>query len=282
MERARQTYRLEELSWPQAQAAIEAGAMAVLPVGSLEQHGRHLAINTDNVLGDALATAVVQGAIARGVRLLLCPSLDYGYTMHNMDFPGTMTLRTETLLAVGVDLVTSLVHHGCKKVVLLNSHGSNWSVLDLVSRQVMNRHPEVLVAAIFPIKMAAAELEKLREAKQTGGMSHGCELETSLMLHLRPELVEMEKAVHDIAQPDSRFYWRDILRGSRGVALADLTRHASRTGLVGDPTVATAEKGRQFFDLIVSATVEFLVEFSRREVGVTLDFPLKHERTEIE
>ena len=282
MDRTRPAYRLEELNWPQAQAAFEAGAMAVLPVGSLEQHGRHLAISTDNVLGDALAAASVQGAVARGVRVLVCPPLHYGYTMHNMDFPGTMTLRTETLLAVGVDLVTSLVHHGCQKIVLLNSHGSNWSILDLVARQVMNRHPEVLVAAIFPIKMAAAELEKLREAKQTGGMSHGCELETSLMLHLRPELVDMDKAVHDISQPDSRFYWRDILRGSRGVALADLTRHASRTGLVGDPTVATAEKGRQFFDLIVSATVEFLVEFSLRDVEVTLDFPLKHTRTEIE
>jgi creatinine amidohydrolase len=279
---ARQTFRLEELSWPNAQTAIEAGAIAVLPVGSLEQHGRHLAINTDNVLGDAVAEAAVQGAVARGVHVLLCPPLHYGYTMHNMDFPGTMTLRTETLLAVGVDLTTSLVHHGCKKIVLLNSHGSNWSILDLISRQVMNRHPEVLVAAIFPIKMAAAELEKLREAKQTGGMSHGCELETSLMLHLRPDLVEMDKAVYDVSQPDSRFYWRDILRGSRGVALADLTRHASRTGLVGDPTVATAKKGRCFFDLIVAATIEFLVEFSQREVDVTLDFPLKHERTEIE
>jgi creatinine amidohydrolase len=279
---ARQTFRLEELSWPNAQTAIEAGAIAVLPVGSLEQHGRHLAINTDNVLGDAVAEAAVQGAVARGVHVLLCPPLHYGYTMHNMDFPGTMTLRTETLLAVGVDLTTSLVHHGCKKIVLLNSHGSNWSILDLISRQVMNRHPEVLVAAIFPIKMAAAELEKLREAKQTGGMSHGCELETSLMLHLRPDLVEMDKAVYDVSQPDSRFYWRDILRGSRGVALSDLTRHASRTGLVGDPTVATAEKGRCFFDLIVAATIEFLVEFSQREVDVTLDFPLKHERTEIE
>jgi len=278
----RQGYRLEELSWPAAQAAFESGALAVLPVGSLEQHGRHLAINTDNVLGDALAEAAVREAAARGVNLLLCPSLHYGYTMHNMDFPGTMTLRTETLLAVGVDLVTSLVHHGCRKIVLLNSHGSNWSILDLVGREVMNRHPEVLVAAIFPIKMAAAELETLREAKQTGGMSHGCELETSLMLHLRPELVEMDRAVVDISQPDSKFYWRDILRGSRGVALADLTRHASRTGLVGDPTVATAEKGRRFFEVIAAATVEFLLEFAQRQVRVTLDVPLRHERTAIE
>jgi creatinine amidohydrolase len=278
----RRTYRLEELSWPQAQTAIAAGAMAILPVGSLEQHGRHLAVNTDNVLGDAIAEAAAQGAVARGLGVLLCPPLHYGYTMHNMDFPGTMTLRTETLLAVGVDLVTSLVHHGCKRIVLLNSHGSNWSILDLIGRQVMNRHPDVLVAAIFPIKMAAAELEKLRQAKQTGGMSHGCELETSLMLHLRPELVDMDQAVYDISQPDSKFYWRDILRGSRGVALADLTRHASRTGLVGDPTIATAEKGRRFFEVIVATTVEFLIEFMRREVEVTLDFPLAHERTEIE
>jgi len=281
MTEARTSYRLEELSWPDAQAAIQAGAMAVIPVGSLEQHGRHLAVNTDNVLGDAIADAAVRKASDRGLRVLLCPPLHYGYTMHNMDFPGTMTLRAETLLAVGVDLVASLAHHGCKRVVLLNSHGSNWSVLDLIAREVMNRRPEVLVAAIFPIKMAAAELERLREAKQTGGMSHGCELETSLMLHLRPELVDMGKAVHDISQPDSRFYWRDILRGSRGVALADLTRHASRTGLVGDPTVATAEKGRRFFEVIVETCADFLVEFATREVHVTLDFPLTHPRTDI-
>lgn len=276
------SYRLEELSWPQAQAAIAGGAMAVVPVGSLEQHGRHLAVNTDNVIADAIGEEVARRGAERGLKLLLCPSLHYGYTMHNMDFPGTITLRMETLLALGVDVVSSLVHHGCRKIVLLNAHGSNWSILDLISRRVMNRHPEVLVAAVSPVKMAAAELEKLREAKEMGGMSHGCELETSLMLHLRPELVEMDKAVRDISQPDSKFYWRDILRGSRGVAMADLTRHASRTGLVGDATVASAAKGRQCFEVIVATCLEFLTEFATREVKVTLDFPLTHERTEIE
>lgn len=277
----RRLYRLEELTWPEAQAAIQAGAVAVIPVGSLEQHGRHLALSTDNVLGDAIAETAVRQAVERGLKVLLCPALHYGYTMHNMDFPGTMTLGAETLLAAGVDLVTSLAHHGCRRIVLLNSHGSNWSILDLIAREVMNRRPEMLVAAIFPIKMAAAELEKLREAKRTGGMSHGCELETSLMLHLRPELVDMAKAVCDISQPDSKFYWRDLLRGSRGVAMADLTRHASRTGLVGDPTVATAEKGRRFFEIIVATCVEFLAEFAARETKVTLDFPLMHPRTDI-
>lgn len=281
MSQVRHPYRLEELSWPMAQAAFDAGVMAVIPVGSLEQHGRHLPVNTDNVIADAIGEEAVRRAWEKGLKVLLCPPLHYGYTMHNMDLPGTLTLGIETLLHLGVDIVSSLVHHGCRRIVLLNSHGSNASILDLVGRMVMNRHPEVLVAATFPIKMAATELEKHREAKETGGMSHGCELETSLLLHLRPELVEMDKAVRDISQPDSKFYWRDILRGSRGVALADLTRHATRTGLVGDPTVATAEKGRLFFDIVVSTFLEFLAEFAGRKVEVTVDFPLTHERTEI-
>jgi creatinine amidohydrolase len=281
MSGGRRQYRLEELSWSLAQAAIGGGAIAIIPVGSLEQHGRHLAVNTDNVIADALGEEIARRGTSQGLKLLLCPAVHYGYTMHNMDFPGTITLRMETLLELGVDVVSSLVHHGCRKVVLMNTHGSNWSILDLISRRVMNRHPEVLVAAVSPIKMAAAELEKLREAKELGGMSHGCELETSLMLHLRPELVEMDMAVRDISQPDSKFYWRDILRGSRGVAMADLTRHASRTGLVGDPAVASAEKGRQCFEVIVSTCLEFLTEFAAREVQVTADFPLTHPRTDI-
>jgi creatinine amidohydrolase len=277
----RRSHRLEELSWPQAEAALAAGAIAIIPIGSLEQHGRHLALNTDNVLADAFGEAVAERAAARGVRVLVCPSVHYGYTMHNMDFPGTMTLRLETLLALGEDLATSLVHHGCRKIILMNFHGSNWSVLDLISRRVMNRHPEALVASVSPVKMAAAQLEALREAKEMGGMSHACELETSLMLFLRPELVQMDLAVRDISQPESRFYWRDILRGSRGVAMADLTRHASRTGVVGDPTLATAEKGKQFFEIIATTCEEFVEELAARTVEVTTDFPVRHERTDI-
>lgn len=279
--RARRLYMLEELSWPMAQEAFDGGAMAIVPVGSLEQHGRHLAVNCDNVLGDAIAEETARRAFEKGIKVVLCPPIHYGYTMHNMDFPGTVTLGIETLLHLGVDVVTSLVHHGCRKIVLANSHGSNASILDLVGRTVMNRHPEVLVASTFPVKMAASELEKHREAKETGGMSHGCELETSLMLYLRPELVDMSKAVRDISQPDSKFYWRDILRGSKGVALADLTRNCSRTGLVGNPTVASAEKGRLFFEIIVSTYLEFLEEFAHREVEVTVDFPLRHKITEV-
>jgi creatinine amidohydrolase len=171
MSGGRCAYRLEELSWPQAQAAIGGGAMAIVPVGSLEQHGRHLAVNTDNVIADGLGEEIARRGTSQGLKLLLCPAIHYGYTMHNMDFPGTITLRMETPLELGVDVVSSLVHHGCRKVVLLNAHGSNWSILDLISRRVMNRHPEVLVAAISPIKMAAADLEKLRQAKEQGGMS---------------------------------------------------------------------------------------------------------------
>ncbi len=138
MSEGRCAYRLEELSWPQAQAAIGGGAMAIVPVGSLEQHGRHLAVNTDNVIADALGEEIARRGASQGLKLLLCPAIHYGYTMHNMDFPGTITLRMETLLELGVDVVSSLVHHGCRKIVLMNAHGSNWSILDLVSRRAVS------------------------------------------------------------------------------------------------------------------------------------------------
>ena len=267
---ARTTYRLEDLSWPDAQAAIQAGAMAVIPVGSLEQHGRHLAINTDNVLGDAIAEAAVREASDRGLKVLLCPPLHYGYTMHNMDFPGTMTLRAETLLAVGVDLVTSLAHHGCRRIVLLNSHGSNWSILDLIARDVMNRRPEVLVAAIFPIKMAAAELERLREAKQTGGMSHGCELETSLMLHLT-DLTDMSQATA-ADRMTSRLRTCPVDPygpGKKKVYLSTWFLENSKHGALGDPTPATREFGKKLFDSIVAGLTDVIEEFYAAQVAAT-------------
>lgn len=273
-------YRLEELTWPQAAEVLAKPCIALIPIGSLEQHGHHLPLNVDNVLCDEIAEAA--GRLAgEALDIVLCPPIHYGYTMHNMDFPGTITLEIETLVALGVDVCRSLIHHGCKKIVFVSTHGSNFSVLDIVSRKVMNLVPDALVAVASPVKMSARELEELREAKKTGGMSHGGELETSILLHFRPDLVDMGKAVEDINQPESQFYFRDVTRGSRGVALADLTRHVSKTGVVGDPTVATAEKGRVFFDIIVKNLAAFLEEFSRREVVQVAEIELRHPRTQL-
>ncbi len=274
-------YLLQNMSWLQARDLFaRENVIALIPIGSHEQHGHHLPMSTDNVIADRAAYAVAD-LVADEMDVVMCPSVHYGYTMHNMDFPGTMTLRASTLIDFGVDLATSLVHHGCKKVVFVSTHGSNFSVLDLVSREVMNRHPDVLVAIASPMKMAAREIEALREAKATGGMSHACELETSLMLHLDPDNVDMSRAVCDISQPKSDFYFRDMTRGGRGVACADLSRHITRTGAVGDGTLATAEKGKVFFEIIVNTLAQFLREFKERKIEVVAEIDITHATTEI-
>lgn len=273
---------LEDLSWPQAKGLFsEENLIALIPIGSHEQHGPHLPMSTDNVIAERCAHAAAD-CVADEMDVLICPPVYYGYTMHNMDFPGTMTLGSSTLIRLGVDLATSLVHHGCRKIVFVSTHGSNFSVLDLVSREVMNRHPDVLVAIASPMKMAARQLEELREAQAVGGMSHACELETSLMLYLDPQHTNMSKAICDLNQPKSDFYFRDMTRGGKGVACADLTRHISRTGAVGDATLATQGKGKAFFEVIVDVLAGFLREYSQREIEVIAEVDLIHAKTEIE
>lgn len=273
---------LEHMKWPQAKELFDRkNLIALIPIGSHEQHGPHLPMSTDNVIADRCAYAA-SDLVAGEMDVLICPSVYYGYTMHNMDFPGTITLRSSTLISLGVDLAASLVHHGCRKIVFVSTHGSNFSVLDLVSRELMNRHPEVLVAIASPMKMAAREIEELREAKAIGGMSHACELETSLMLYLDPEHVDMSRAVCDLNQPKSDFYFRDMTRGGKGVACADLSRHITRTGTVGDPTLATATKGKAFFEIIVGTLARFLREYRQREIEVVAEICITHSKTEIE
>ncbi|OPZ65160.1 MAG: Creatinine amidohydrolase [Firmicutes bacterium ADurb.Bin506] len=101
------------------------------------------------------------------------------------------------------------------------------------------------------------------------------------MLHLDPDNVDMSRAVCDISQPKSDFYFRDMTRGGRGVACADLSRHITRTGAVGDGTLATAEKGKVFFEIIVNTLAQFLREFKERKIEVVAEIDITHATTEI-
>ncbi|MCL5046594.1 MAG: creatininase family protein [Actinobacteria bacterium] len=261
-------YKLDELAWPEAQELIPR-CIALFPVGTLEQHGPHLTLDTDNMIAQAVSA---EGAARTTAEVMLCPPVLHGYAMHNMDFPGTLTVGFETMAHYMADLAASLAHHGCLKIVYLNGHGSNTAPLEMAARLVMNRYPEVLVAVAWPYAMAAKALNQWRDACEDGGMAHACELETSVIMHLRPELVHLERAVKDINQPPSAFYFRDLTRGARGVSVPDLTRNISKTGAVGDPTVATAEKGAFYLNAMADALADFLAEFAKRRVERQVPF----------
>jgi creatinine amidohydrolase len=180
-----------------------------------------------------------------------------GLSLHHMQFPGTLTASVDTYISLAADTIASVVHSGFRNLLLLNSHGGNVAVLDVVLVKVRERFPDARVFACTYWNAAAAELRELRES-ELGGMGHACELETSLLLACRPDLVDITQLVPDGLQATSAFFGKDMLAGG-SVSVSRRFEEISESGAVGDPRTASAEKGERFFSAIV-AKLKTLVE----------------------
>lgn len=255
-----------ELSWPEIKDAVKEGKIPILPVGSIEQHGPHLPLTTDAFI---VFSICVKAAEASG-DLLVMPPIYYGYSAHHMDFPGTISVETENFMGYVYDVCRSLVAHGFRKMIILNGHGGNAAPLQMVARRI-SEETNSLCALISWWNLAEKEIDSLRESDFPGGMAHSCELETSVMLSLKPEYVSMEKAVKDIGFQKSSFVWLDLLKPSP-VYLGENFSTFSRTGIIGDPTLATAEKGEKIVDAVVRNLVKFVDEFKYRLIHPRVDY----------
>jgi creatinine amidohydrolase len=201
---------------------------------------------------------------------VLMPPVHYSFNEHHLDFPGTIAVKGDTIISYVTDIGLSLAHHGFRKVLLVNGHGSNVPFLDIAARNITNRSEAICAMASWWSLIPRPLLQQLRESEYPGGMAHGCELETSVLLHLRPDLVQFDKAEKDISfQPTEFFYWD--LQSASPVFFQEWFSRYSRTGTVGDPTVATAEKGRQFVTAVVERMVELIREFRARRIASRVD-----------
>ncbi len=185
--------QLDQLSWTDIQAEIEGGrTTVVVGFGATEQHGPHLPIGTDAFLGDAVALGVAERLDA-----FVAPTVRVGCSEHHMSFPGTISLRAETLHAIAADVVNSLARHGFTRIVLVPTHGGNFKpIADAVEK--MRPVGDVEVIAVTDIQ---ALLDTIVKGSGEMGISsnvagtHAGEWETSIMLHLKPELIHMERTV---------------------------------------------------------------------------------------
>jgi len=260
-----------DLTWPEIRRAAEEGKVIVLPVGSTEQHGPHLPIKVDWLCCSKVAEKAAEKI--RGHALVM-PTIYYGFQEHTLDFPGTISIRDENFVDYVYDICRSLAHHGFQKIIILNGHGSNIPFLDAVMRRVNNYHPETYCALIswwdlvFQVGEKREEMKKLRESEFPGGMSHACELETSVLLYLESHLVQMEKAVKEIPPKTSEYIWSDIMVGAwrSTVHTVSLTSQATKTGIMGDPTVATAEKGRIWLETAAENLAKFILDWKERPI----------------
>jgi creatinine amidohydrolase len=220
-------------------------AIVILPVASLEQHGPHLPVEVDSMLGETVAARTAAKVAARGQAVVVLPVLWTGLSEHHMSFGGTITLDNEAFARVVEGVVRSILRHGFKKIVLLNAHGGNENALRAITDDLTPKYKVPIVQFTYWYA-AAVPIAKILETQ--GGLSHACEAETSMMMAVRPELVAEDRiplaksnTTGDIASGVYR--WRTI--GAR-----------SASGVIGNPEAATREKGERLFDAISTAVAD--------------------------
>lgn len=259
---------LESMTWPEARGAAVDQRVVLLPVGAIEQHGPHLPVDVDN----RIVTWLCDEAAKRRPDLALSvPPIHYGFNEHNMGFPGTVNVEIEHFIHYVFDVCASFIRQGHNRVILINGHGSNASLCTLVARRIVNE-TEGLAAAINHWELARTLADGIRESPR-GGMAHACEFETSWYLFLNPDGVDMSKAAPDIIERASEYIWVDTLSGDSPVAfIDDWSRISNGSGVEGDPSTATAEKGRQFAEEELGHLIRFCDDFRKMETFPRRDY----------
>jgi creatinine amidohydrolase len=262
-----QKYRYEEFTWPEIREAVAQQCVVVLPVGTVEQHGPHLPLVTDVLTASEMSRMAVERLPSEAV---LMPPVYYSFNEHHLDFPGTIAVAGETIINYVTDIGVSLAHHGFRKILLVNGHGSNVPFLDIAARNITNRTEAICAMVSWWSLIPKHLFTELRESQFPGGMAHGCELETSVLMHLRGDLVQVDKAEKDISfAPTEFFYWD--LQSPSPVCFQEWFSRYSRTGTVGDPTKASAEKGRRFVEAVVERMISLIREFRSRSIQPRVD-----------
>jgi creatinine amidohydrolase len=246
--------------WPQLQAAIDSGALVILPIGQMEEHGRHLPVSTDATIAGAVGLRLAERLAADGIQALVLPAIWTGYSTKDMvRWPGTMRVRPQVFMDLIFDVCGSLIEMGFRKLMLLNCHGHHTGALRVVTRQIADAH-DVYMAVVSPGSLAAERFQEIRRSSR-GGSIHAGEYETSLMLHLGQPVEMSEATDRDAMQYHSEFVAGDNFSGGQKVFWSTWGLQKSETGAYGDPTVATAETGREMIKAMVEKTAAFAREF---------------------
>lgn len=250
---------LASMTTEDAARAMAAARLALLPVGSCEQHGPHLTLDTDAAIAATIARRL---AAELGDEAVLCPTLGYGLSEHHLAFGGTLTLRPATYLALVGDILESLAHHGLRRVLIVNGHGGNIDALRLVARSA-RRDRGMLVASFMWATIAA---DAAADTADSPAYGHACEVETSVAMAVIPDRVRPDR----IGVPAPRHSVDPLTDPPRPTVDESVWLHEwSDDGALGDPRKATDTAGRN----VIETVVERALGFARR----LADRPLPEE-----
>jgi creatinine amidohydrolase len=242
-------------------------AIAVLPLAATEQHGPHLPLSVDA----DIAHGIVQAAIAHlpaGLPALFLPVQRVGYSPEHAAYPGTLTLKAETVIRLWTDIAESVAASGVKKLVLFNTHGGNTGLLDVVARDLRARLALLVYSVPNWDRLALAHadgraaLERFTPDEQRFGV-HAGQIETAMMLALKPALVRMSETRDFESTSAARARRFEILGRGRGAQWAWMAQDLNPAGAVGNARAATPEAGRALIEATGQALACLLVEIDQ-------------------
>ena len=258
---------MERLTWSEIAQRIAAGVDAVLlPIGTTEQHGRHMPLDTDCVIARGLCDRAAEAAAADGLQVLIAPTLNVTLSWYHMQFSGSLRLRTDTFLKVFEEVCESLHHHGLDNVIAVNGHGGNVAALTVA----VNRYFEVTQRRVFLCQWWELGADVVGGIE--GPVIHAEEAETSLAIALGQRVL-MEHASRDAydrgaAVREAGLPWTSLgkygltHRGPGVVVPMDMLGDISESGVVGDATRATRETGQAIVDAVVPRIVQVVRDMS--------------------
>ena len=233
--------------------------VAVLPVAAVEQHGPHLPLSVDATLLQGVIDAALPH-LGADVPALFLPPQNIGLSTEHENFPGTLTLSPATVIALWTELGACVARAGVKKLLIFNSHGGNVAVMDIVARELRQRHGLLVYSASWFSLPQPPEVQGLFSAQEHRFGIHAGDIETSMMLHLAPGTVHMEHAQHFRSTSQDRAERFAILGNGKSAKMGWAIEDYHPSGAVGQADVATADKGRAVVHAAGAALAALLAE----------------------
>ena len=256
------------MTWEDINDAVRAGRVALVPAATIEDHGPHLPVDADIVIVSAICERAAQLAPDE---ITMLPCVRIGYSPHHVDFPGTLTIRWSTFVEYVLDITRSLAHHGFRKILIVNGHGSNRPLLEMAARLTVVERPDVHCAftSWWDLHDVRQVFNAERESPVTG---HACEIETSVYLAVDETRVKMDRAAADATYQTSPHFWGDLAGRKpdpsfkNSVAMTEYWSMDTQHGVKGDPTKATKAKGQHIIEAGGRELVEICRELRARPV----------------
>lgn len=245
------SYILQNMTWPEIEEALQNAKVGIIPIGAQEQHGHFIAEGCDSYRAEKFSELLAKRCFPN---VVVTPTINYGISPHHMNFPGTISLRSETLISILEDVVSSLSRHGLKKFLFLNGHGGNNAAMAVAAEEISRKYKVEIGHSLF----VSAAKETIQQEIHSSHFGHACEREVSECLYMIPDIVR-ENKVEVSNMSDNSFvlnYFEDNY-----VTLVHQFDELTKNGNLGDPTKGSYELGERIILEALENIASFIDEF---------------------